>query len=277
MQMTKELTVFKFNEQVIRRVPGPDGRILYCIADICAALGIKRIDDVIARLAKGAVNNRPLNNTGTGNNGVASGGITWIDNQTAGGVQRMAFTDEVGLYDIISKSRKPLSKVLYRRLIEVVPSIRESTGRSTPGITSTEQVILDTHNTVKILERTMNACLPCMQQNLAKIQAEQAMMGVKLLKSGTLPQLNDIDWRSRLNQYIRNISHKFNWPESDCWNMVYYEDKYRNHRDIKALARNRGCRAIQVAQENGWLQDLCAIAKAILSGEIVSAFKLNLE
>ncbi len=263
MQMTQELTVFKFNEHTIRRVPGGDGKIRYCVTDVCASLGIKRTKDVISRLTKGGDNNPIL-----------SGGITWIESRTAGGIQRLPYTDEVGLYDIISKSRKPLAKALYRKLIEAVPSMRESTGRSTPGITSTEQVIIDTNNRVKALERTVCACLPCMQQHIAKIQAGQAQQ-VKLLKSGALPEVNDIDWRTRLNQYVRNISHKFDWPESDCWNMVYYEDKYRNHRDIKAMARNRGCRPIQVAEDKGWLPDLGAIAKAIFSGEIVSAYRLE--
>lgn len=305
MQMTKALTIFKFKGKSIRILPDDRGELLYCIRDICDSIEIKKVNDVIKRLTKGAVDNRPLYNreagnnaplsgkeidnnyplcnTGTDNNGVASSiGTVIIDTPTETGIRPMAYTDEVGLYDIISRSRKPIAKIFHRQLLSALPVLRklalrgkESIGRSTPGIVSTEKVIIDTNNRVKALERTVSACLPCMQQNIAKIQAEQAMMGVKLLKSGTMPQINDIDWRSRLNQYIRNISHKFNWPESDCWNMVYYEDKYRNHRDIKAMARNRGCRSIQVAQEKGWLRELCALAKAILEGEIVSAYRLE--
>jgi len=288
MQITKELTVFKFNDQIIRRIPGTNGKILYCVNDICAAMGVVNVADVIKRLQSKEIDNiydpgakeidniYDLCNSDTDNNDVAIGGITWIVSQTSGGVQKMAYTDEVGLYDIISKSRKPLAKVLYRKLIEAVPAMRESTGRSTPEIASTDQVILDTHNIVKVFAYKVDARFNRLEQMVSVIQSNQ-QQEVKLLKAGTLPAVSNIDWRSRLNKYIRNISRKFNWPESDCWNMVYYEDKYRNHRDIKAIARNRGCRSIQVAQENGWLQDLCAIAKAILSGEIVSVFKLNLE
>jgi len=305
MQTTKELTVFKFNEHTIRRVPGADGRILYCISDVCAALGIKKAWKVIARLTKGATKggdltaeeatrsslpnsegagkNAPLSgkgkdniytlsNTDTDSNGVASGDVIWIDSQTAGGVQRMAYTDEVGLYDIISKSRKPLAKVLYRKLIEAVPSMRGSTGRSTPGIVSTEQVIIETHNMVKGIVQDVNVRLCRLEQTVSSIQSNQEM-GFKLLKKNSLPEINSIDWRARLNQDIRNISLKFNWPEHDCWNMVYYEDKYRNHRDIKAIARNRGCRPIQVAEEKGWLLDLCAIARGIINGEIVTEYR----
>jgi len=283
MQTTKELTVFKFNEHTIRLMPWVDGRILYCIADVCTSLGIKGTQEVIARLTKGHVNNIPLSdmekdyiylrsNTDTVNTGVAIGGITWIDCPTAGGMQRMAYTDEVGLYDIISKSRKPLAKVLYRKLIEAVPSMRGSTGRSTPGIVSTEQVIIETHNMVKVFDQKVDARLNRLEQMVSVIQSNQEL-GVKLLKKSTLPELNGIDWRARLNQDIRNISLKFYWPEHDCWNMVYYEDKYRNHRDIKAIARNRGCRPIQVAEEKGWLPDLCAIARGIINGEIVSEYR----
>ena len=292
MQMTKELIVFKFRENRIRILPDQQGELLYCIRDICDSIGIKKVNDVIKRLTKETVNNMslsgkeidknyPLCNTDTDNNGVAASiGTVIIDTPTETGIRPMAYTDEVGLYDIISRSRKSTAKMFHRKLLCNLPALRKqalsgkgSTGRSTPGITSTEQVIIDTNNRVKALERTVCACLPCIQQNIAKIQADQ-MIGVKLLKSGTLPQINDIDWRAKLNQDIRNISLKFNWPEHDCWNMVYYEDKYRNHRDIKAIARNRGCRPIQVAEEKGWLPDLCAIAKAILLGEIVSSYRL---
>jgi prophage antirepressor-like protein len=293
MQMTKALTIFKFKGKSIRILPDERGELLYCIRDICDSIEIKKVNDVIKRLTKGTGNSAVhsgkeidntylLCNTDTDNNGVASSiGTVIIDTPTETGLRPMAYTDEVGLYDIISRSRKPIAKIFHRQLLGALPVLRklalrgkESTGRSTPEITSTEQVIIDTNNRVKALERTVSACLPCMQQNIAKIQADQ-MIGVKLLKAGTLPQINDIDWRARLNQDIRNISVKFNWPEHDCWNMVYYEDKYRNHRDIKAIARNRGCRPIQVAEDKGWLSDLCAIAQAILSGEIVSSYRIE--
>ena len=295
MQMTKELIVFKFRENRIRILPDQQGELLYCIRDICDSIGIKKVNDVIKRLTKETVNNMslsgkeidknyPLCNTDTDNNGVAASiGTVIIDTPTETGIRPMAYTDEVGLYDIISRSRKSTAKMFHRKLLCNLPALRKqalsgkgSTGRSTPGITSADQVIIDTHNIVKVFDQKVDARFNRLEQMVSVIHSNQ-QQEVKLLKSGALPAVSDIDWRTRLNQYIRNISYKFNWPESDCWNMVYYEDKYRNHRDIKAMARNRGCRAIQVAQENGWLQDLCAIAKAILSGEIVSAFKLNLE
>ena len=262
MQMTKELTVFKYSNHLIRIIM-IESEPWFIRKDVMRMLGFLNTTRTLKSI--------PPEEKG------------WTHQSTPGGMQRLAIINESGLYRLLFRSRNPEAKQVREKLAEYLPALRkqymatkESTGRSTPGIVSTEQVLIDTNNRVKALERTVSACLPCMQQNIAKIQADQ-MIGVKLLKSGTLPQINDIDWRSKLNQYIRNISRKFNWPESDCWNMVYYEDKYRNHRDIKAMARNRRCRAIQVAQENGWLQDLCAIAKAILSGEIVSAFKLNLE
>ena len=136
MQMTKELTVFKFNDKVIRRSNGVDGRILYCIADVCAALGIKKTNEVVNRLTRGAVNNASLSREDVGNNAPLSReevennaslavNITLVDYPTTGGVQRMVYTDEVGLYDIIGKSRKPLAKILFRKLIEAVPAMRQ--------------------------------------------------------------------------------------------------------------------------------------------------------
>ena len=55
--MAKELTVFKFNGQVIRRVPGANGKIYYCVNDICAAMGVVNVADVIKKLQSKDIDN----------------------------------------------------------------------------------------------------------------------------------------------------------------------------------------------------------------------------
>jgi len=280
MQLTKELTVFKFKDKSIRILPDDQGELLYCVRDICDALGIKKVNDVIKRLTKGAVNNLILSNTDTDNNGVASNtGTVIIDTPTETGIRPMAYTDEVGLYDVISRSRKSIAKMLHRQLLSALPALRkqalagkESTGRSTPGIVSTEQVIIETHNMVKGIVQNVNVRLCRLEQIVANIQSEQEL-GVKLLKAGMLPEVKDINWRARLNQEMRNVAYTLAQSEHNCWNMLYYEDRYRNHRDIKAIARNKGCRPIQIAEDRGWLPELCAIARGIINGEIVSEYR----
>ena len=123
MKKTNQMIVFKFRANRIRILPDEQGELLYCIRDICDALGIKKVNDVIRRLTKGAVNNMPLAgketdnnyplcNTDTDNNGVAASiGTVIIDTPTETGIRPMAYTDELGLYDIISHSRKPIAKI----------------------------------------------------------------------------------------------------------------------------------------------------------------------
>jgi len=262
MLMTKELTVFKFNEYTIRRITGVDGKILFCIADICAALGIKRIDDVIARLTKEADNNRPLCNSDTGNNGVAIGGVIWINIQTAGGVQRMAFTDEVGLYDIISKSRKPLSKVLYRRLIEAVPPMRQQA--MSPQIAPAYSHDL-AH--VKALTQELISCLLPLKDvfsDLATLKSD-----VSQLKSGQevkalLPPVPPLTRRNEIilfiNKYMANHPGEFAEFEH-IWNHLYDAFRLRTGRNIKREARPRFKSTLAYVQYVGEIDRLWVVAK----------------
>ena len=258
MQMTKELTVFKYSDQQIRIIM-IDAEPWFVRKDVMCMLGFYNTTRTLRSL--------PPEEKG------------WTHQSTPGGIQRMAIINESGLYRLLFRSRKPEAKDIREKIAEYLPVLRKqnmaikgSTGRSTPGVVSTEQVIIETHNMVKSIVQDVNVRLCRLEQTVSSIQSNQEME-FKLLKKGTLPEINSIDWRARLNQDIRNISLKFNWPEHDCWNMVYYEDKYRNHRDIKAIARNRGCRPIQVAEEKGWLLDLCAIARGIINGEIVTEYR----
>ena len=285
MQMTQELTVFTFNEHTIRRVPWTDGRILYCIADVCAALGLKKSWRVIARLTKGATkggvltakestrsgplnskgavnnpilygkepdNNRPLNNADTGNNCAASGGITWIDNQTVGGVQRMAFTDEVGLYDIISKSRKPLSKILFRRLIEAVPVMRQE--RASPD------VVPASRNDLARIE-ALTQDLICYVLNLTGDVAHlKTGQEVKALLPVVPPLTRRNEIILLINKYMANHPGEFTEFEH-IWNHLYDAFRLRTGRNIKREARPRFKSALAYVQYVGEIDRLWVVAK----------------
>jgi len=289
MQMTKELTVFKFNEQVIRRVPGANGKIYYCVNDICAAMGVVNVANVIKRLqckdvdniydpaervcfkntpiskvsnrsglpdSKGAVNNAPLSdkeidniyplsNTDTGNNGVDSGGITWIDSQTAGGVQRMAYTDEVGLYDIIGKSRKPLAKVLFRKLIEAVPAMRQE-------IAVTE--VVPTHNldlaSIKSLaQEIVNLFVDFKEMRTDVVSLKNDVSQLKTIQEvkASLPPVPPLTRRNEIILFIDKFMAKHPgefYDFEDIWNHLYDVFRLRTKRDIKREARASKFRSV---------------------------------
>lgn len=89
------------------RTAGTWDNPLFCLADVCKALKLGNPSQVKTRLEKGVISNETL--------------------QTAGGMQKLTFINEDGLYDVIFDSRKPEAKA-FRKWItsEVLPSIRKT-------------------------------------------------------------------------------------------------------------------------------------------------------
>jgi len=248
MQMTKELTVFKFNDKVIRRSNGVDGRILYCIADVCAALGIKKTNEVVNRLTRGAVNNASLSCEGVGNNAPLSreevdnnaslaANITMVDYPTTGGVQRMVYTDEVGLYDIIGKSRKPLAKILFRKLIEAVPAMRQEIAVTDvvpnldlASIKALAQGIIGLTGHVEVIQTDVNL-----------LKTDVALLKTAHESNALSPVVQPLPRRNEIIVFIDKYMAKHPWEFNefdDIWNHLYDVFRYRTKRDIKREARN---------------------------------------
>ena len=254
MQMTKELTVFKFNDKVIRRSNGVDGRILYCIADVCAALGIKKTNEVVNRLTRGAVNNASLSREDVGNNAPLSReevennaslavNITLVDYPTTGGVQRMVYTDEVGLYDIIGKSRKPLAKILFRKLIEAVPAMRQERVATNvvpnldlASIKALAQGIIGLTGHVEVIQTDVNL-----------LKTDVALLKTAHESNALLPVVQPLTRRNEIIVFIDKYMAKHPWEFNefdDIWNHLYDVFRYRTKRDIKREARNSGYKSV---------------------------------
>ena len=261
MQKTKELAVFKFNDKVIRRAPGNGGRILYCINDICAALGLKQVSKIILRLNKGATTRHLPDNEGVPNKHLLSGGVTWIKADTAGGVQQMAFTDEVGLYDIISKSRSPLAKVLYRRLIEAVPAMRQ------------ERAVAEMAPSYNLTLESIRAITQEIIRMVTDIKSMHAELGysrkdVFQLKSGQdalLPEVPPLTRRNEIilliNKYMANHPGEFTEYEH-IWNHLYDAYRLRTRRDIKRETRaSRFMSTLAYVQSVGEIDRLWVVAR----------------
>lgn len=99
--------LFKHEQFGEIRTAGTWDNPLFCLADVCKALEIGNPSDVKNRLEKGVVTIETL--------------------QTAGGMQKLTFINEDGLYDVVLDSRKPEAKK-FRKWItsEVLPSIRKT-------------------------------------------------------------------------------------------------------------------------------------------------------
>lgn len=102
------IQVFSSEQFGVIRTAGTAENPLFCLADICKALGLQA-KHVMSRLDKGVVSTDTL--------------------LTAGGKQTLNFVTEDGLYDVILDSRKAEAKA-FRKWVtaEVLPSIRKTGG-----------------------------------------------------------------------------------------------------------------------------------------------------
>lgn len=93
------------------RTAGTPGNPLFCLADVCKALGLSA-KGVNQRLSDEVISNYPISDS-------------------LGRTQQALFVNEDGLYDVILDSRKPEAKT-FRKWItsEVLPSIRKTGGYS---------------------------------------------------------------------------------------------------------------------------------------------------
>lgn len=104
--MSNEIQIFKNSEFGEIRTAGTAENPLFCLADVCNALGLRQ-GDVVRRLDDGLVSTQPISDS-------------------LGRQQNANFVNEDGLYDVILDSRKAEAK-RFRKWVtsEVLPSIRK--------------------------------------------------------------------------------------------------------------------------------------------------------
>lgn len=129
----KDIQIFNNEEFGEVRIIGTPDNPLFCLADVCRALGLQS-KHVIERLDKGVVSSGTLS--------------------TNGGNQTFNFINEDGLYDVIFDSRKPEAKK-FRKWVtsEVLPSIRKT------GTYTTDPVLLQTIDRLRTKELAMEQLL----------------------------------------------------------------------------------------------------------------------
>ncbi|MDD5510866.1 MAG: Bro-N domain-containing protein [Dehalococcoidales bacterium] len=183
MQANKELILFQGNNIRIER--DKDGNPGFCLQDICEALGIKKPRNVISRLS--------------GKEAFLTGVLT------PGGMQQMWFVNEIGLYQVVTGSRKAWAKDLTKVITEALPGLRKNGD----------------------------------MERIAELEARIA----KLERGGghLLTTIPAISPRSQLNMIIRKFVARqtggYSYP--DAWHELYYQNYYRYGVDLKARARRR--------------------------------------
>lgn len=111
--MNNELVIFSNPQFGDIRTAGTSEQPLFCLADVCKALGLENSRQVKQRLDDGVISNDII-----------------LD--SLGRKQQAVFINEDGLYDVILDSRKPEAKA-FRKWItsEVLPSIRKTENKRT--------------------------------------------------------------------------------------------------------------------------------------------------
>lgn len=101
----------------------PNNEPLFCLADLCSALGISNHRNVRSRLDEEDVHQ--------------------MDTPTKGGLQSMVYVTEAGMYDVILRSDAPTAKP-FRKWVtsEVLPSIRKSGSYSLEAPLSPAELLL---------------------------------------------------------------------------------------------------------------------------------------
>ena len=102
-----EVQIFKSEQFGEIRTAGTADNPMFCLADVCQAIGIANARNVKNRLDEADV---PL-----------------VDTPTSGGIQQITFVTESGLYDVIIRSDSEQAKP-FRRWVtrEVLPAIRKT-------------------------------------------------------------------------------------------------------------------------------------------------------
>ena len=120
--MNNQVTIFNNPQFGDIRTAGTADNPLFCLADVCNALGLSA-KGVNQRLNKEVISNYPL--------------------ETAGGIQQALFVNEDGLYDVILDSRKPEAK-MFRKWVtsDVLPTIRKTGGYITATTEMSDAEIL---------------------------------------------------------------------------------------------------------------------------------------
>jgi prophage antirepressor-like protein len=157
----EEIRIFESSQFGQIRTAGTSEEPLFCLADVCKALGLTP-KGVNQRLSKEVISNYPL--------------------KTAGGTQQALFVNEDGLYDVILDSRKPEAKA-FRKWVtsEVLPSIRKHGAYATPE--TIENIIANPDNGIKLLQALKDEReAKLLAQQEAKQQEQRALEAEQVIK-----------------------------------------------------------------------------------------------
>lgn len=227
----------------IRTVMAENGEPMFCLADICAALGITNHRNVKARLDEDDV--RLVDTT---------------DN--LGRTQQVIFVTESGMYDAILRSDAEKAKP-FRKWVtsEVLPSIRKHGAYATPA--TIENMLADPDNAIKLLtalkeerqqrliaEKKAELEAEINKTNAPKVLFADAVVGSKttcligelakiLTQNGYTIGQNRLFKYLRENGYLGTKGEYYNIPNQKYQEMGLFEVKTSVHDENGVMVTKR--------------------------------------
>lgn len=156
-----------------------DGKIWFCLSDVCVSLGLGNASQTKSRLKQE--------------------GITTNDTPTRSGQQQMLFIDEPNLYRCIFQSRKQEAEAFQDWVFEeVLPSIRKHGAYATE--TTIDSIIANPENGIKLLQALQKERE---EKRQLEARAEQQQATIEL-------QANEIKTAAPKVQYVDNVLQSVN-------------------------------------------------------------------
>ena len=201
-----ELKVFNSDEFGEIRTSSIDGEPVFCLSDVCKALGLTQASKVKERLNEKGVNTIPT--------------------LTNGGTQNLLYINESNLYKTIFQSRKESAERFTDWVTsEVLPSIRKTGSYQKPK-TALEQLQLTQQAVIEVNEK-----IDTVSKNLENFKEEMPVLGcdidiltnaknkkvVPLLGGKTSEAYRNNSTRGKVYSDIANeIKRQFNIPNHKC-------------------------------------------------------------
>lgn len=172
------------------RTAGTPDNPLFCLADLCRALGL-RSPDVKQRLTDDVVS-------------------THTATDALGRQNMLSFVNEDGLYDVILDSRKPEAKA-FRKWItsEVLPSIRKHGGYLTKDALA--QIIANPESAIEMLSG-LAAELRDERQRVQMLEGERNLLQEKVEEMTDKAQYTDDVLQSTETATFEQMSKELNFP-----------------------------------------------------------------
>ena len=201
-----EVQIFKSEQFGEIRTAGTADNPMFCLADVCQAIGISNARNVKNRLDEEDVH--------------------LVDTPTSGGIQQITFVTESGLYDVIIRSDSEQAKP-FRRWVtrEVLPSIRKTGSYTARQMSRKElaQMIIQQEEEMEVLRLENKQKEEQLTEQKPKVVFADAIVGSKsscligelakiITQNGYEIGQNRLFAWMRENHYLGTIGEYYNIP-----------------------------------------------------------------